>query len=239
MQLESRERPTVTQGFAVLNYGPKPASAPVPPAQAPLILPNTTLGFLDYVLAPLYPCAPEDSFPTAAEVTRRVTMTVHQAVRGMTIWIENSYNWTVAFPQEPYLVSLYKDDGIEFPSMQRALANNGLDPVSRAFPAQIGEVLEIVIQNTGADAGGLDAHPFHAHGAHYWDIGSGNGTYNATANEEKLKGTSPVKRDTTILYRYEMTTINGTDAGWRAWRLRVTEPGVWMIHCHILQHMLM
>jgi L-ascorbate oxidase len=27
--------------------------------------------------------------------------------------------------------------------------------------------------------------------------------------------------------------------GWRAWRLRVTQPGVWMIHCHILQHMVM
>jgi L-ascorbate oxidase len=125
--------------------------------------------------------------------------------------------------------------------MSRALANNGLDPITRAFPAQIGEVLEIVIQNTGADAGGLDAHPFHAHGSHYWDLGSGNGTYNATANEAKWKEStgSPVLRDTTVLYRYEMTTKNGTDAGWRAWRLRITEPGVWMVHCHILEHMLM
>ena len=52
-------------------------------------------------------------------------------------------------------------------------------------------------------------------------------------------GKTPVKRDTTMLFRYEMQTTNNTDAGWRAWRLRVTEPGVWMIHCHILQHMLM
>jgi L-ascorbate oxidase len=41
------------------------------------------------------------------------------------------------------------------------------------------------------------------------------------------------------LYRYEMATGNGTDAGWRAWRLKITEPGVWMVHCHILEHMLM
>ena len=28
-----------------------------------------------------------------------------------------------------------------------------------------------------------------------------------------------------------MTTA-GTDAGWRAWRMRVDSPGVWPIHCH-------
>jgi len=121
--------------------------------------------------------------------------------------------------------------------MERALANNGLDPVTSAFPAQVGEVLEIIIQNTAADANGLDVHPWHAHGGHYYDIGSGNGTYNATANEEKLVDYSPMKRDTTMLYLYEKTTPSGTDAGWRAWRLRVQDPGVWMVHCHILQHM--
>lgn len=138
-------------------------------------------------------------------------------------------------------MSLYKQDGAEFPSLQRALENKGIDPVTRAFPAEIGEVLEIVIQNTGADSGGLDVHPFHAHGAHYWDIGSGNGTYDAAENNAKLasSGYRPVKRDTTMLYRYGTATGNGTVEGWRAWRLRVTEPGVWMIHCHILQHMLM
>lgn len=119
------------------------------------------------------------------------------------------------------------------------MQNNGIDAVNRAFVAEIGEVLEIVLQNTGADASGLDAHPWHAHGAHYYDIGSGNGTYDPIANEAKLAGTHPIKRDTTMLYRYGMKTGNGTDQGWRAWRLRVDQPGVWMIHCHILQHMIM
>jgi L-ascorbate oxidase len=34
-------------------------------------------------------------------------------------------------------------------------------------------------------------------------------------------------------------TTAGINAGWRAWRLRVEDAGVWMIHCHILQHMAM
>lgn len=189
-------------------------------------------------MTPLYQ-ADIDGFPTAAEVTRRVIIKVHQRVNGPTVWLENGLPWTESVPQEPYLVSLYKNDTLEFPSMERALANNGLDPITSAFPAQIGEVLEIVIQNTGADAGGIDVHPWHAHGGHYYDIGAGNGTYDAVANEEKLKNYVPAKRDTTMLYRYGKTTVNGTDAGWRAWRLRVDQAGVWMIHCHILQHMVM
>jgi L-ascorbate oxidase len=66
-----------------------------------------------------------------------------------------------------------------------------------------------------------------------------SGTYDPIANEEKLKGYNPVLRDTTNLYRYETIKTPGVDAGWRGWRLRVIQPGVWMIHCHILQHMIM
>lgn len=242
IQIETRERPTLTRGFAILNYGSKPTNPVYPPAEPPVFLPPTSNTFLERQLSPLKQ-SDIDDFPTAAEVTRRVTMTVHQHVLpgqgGQIIWLENGFSWTDDVPEEPYLVSLYKDDGIEFPSMERALKNNGLDLVTGAFPAEIGEVLEIVIQNTGADSGGLDAHPWHAHGSHYWDIGSGNGVYDAEANELDLIGTNPIRRDTTMLYRYAAVTGNGTDAGWRAWRLRVTEPGVWMIHCHILQHMLM
>ena len=98
IQLETRERPTVTRGFAVLNYGPAitSSSPPIfPPPTPPLTLPNTTLGFLDYELTPHH-SSHKEPLPTAEEVTRRVTLTVHQAVltNGPTIWLENSYPWT-------------------------------------------------------------------------------------------------------------------------------------------------
>jgi len=80
---------------------------------------------------------------------------------------------------------------------------------------------------------------FHAHGGHFWDIGCGNGMYDVVANEEKLKGYRPVLRDTTMLYRYADVGEAGKDASWRGWRLRVNQPGVYVIHCHILQHMVM
>ena len=249
LQLETRERPTLTRGYALLAYPNqvvvKNTTAVIPtttvPDPKPLTLPNTTLGFLDYQLKPLEP----NDFPTLSEVTRRVTITVQQIVNGTITWAENGLPWFDSFPKTPYLVSLYEDlyaptsDSNHSPSYANALANGGMDNLTRTFPAKIGEVLEIVIQNSGVTNGGLDVHPFHAHGMHFWDLGAGNGSYDVTANEARLAGTQPVVRDTTMLYRYGKTTTPGASAGWRAWRLRVEQPGVWMVHCHTLQHMIM
>ncbi|KAJ8101982.1 Cupredoxin [Lipomyces tetrasporus] len=235
LQIETRERPTSMRAYAALIYaGASLEESPVP-RKPPLTLPTTTLGWLDYKLRPLKP----NNFPTLSEVTRRVTITVEQVVNNSITWKQNGFSWTESFPKAPYLVLLYDGQYSMFPSYESAIANGGMDNLTRAFPAKIGEVLEIVIQNTGSTSGGLDVHPFHAHGAHYYDIGSGNGTYDVVENEKLLKGIEPIRRDTTMLYRYGSTTMPGAHAGWRAWRLRVTTPGVWMIHCHILQHMIM
>jgi L-ascorbate oxidase len=81
----------------------------------------------------------------------------------------------------------------------------------------------------------------HAHGKHYFDLGSGNGTYDAAANEVRFANYTPATRDTTILYRFAPSGQKNFTSGWRAWRMRVTEKdvGAWMMHCHILQHMIM
>jgi L-ascorbate oxidase len=246
IQIETRDRPSLTRSYAILDYKlPTSKRFPLPIAPRltlpigppPLKLPSSTLGWLDFKLLSLYP---DSEFPLTSEVTRRVVIRTHQIIgNGSIMWAQDKSPWIESFPTEPYLVSLYKNDSIEFPSLDRAYANQGIDPVTRVFPAAIGEVIEIIIQNTGSDVGSVDVHPFHAHGAHYYDIGSGNGTYDPVKNEENIRGLSLAKRDTTMLYKYTEKTTPGKDMGWRAWRLRVTEPGVWMIHCHILQHMVM
>jgi L-ascorbate oxidase len=246
MQIETRDRPSLTRSYAILDYklpSSKRFTLPVAPRLVlpsgipPLTLPPTTNGWLDFKLFSLYP---DSDFPLTSEVTRRVTIRTHQIIgNGSIMWAQDEAPWIETFPKEPYLVSLYKNDSVEFPSLDRATENQGIDPVTRVFPASLGEVIEIIIQNTGSDVGSVDVHPFHAHGAHYYDLGSGNGTYDPVKNEENIKGLNLAKRDTTMLYKYTEKTTPGSDMGWRAWRLRVTEPGVWMIHCHILQHMVM
>ena len=237
LQIETRDRPNMIRSYAVLKYtDPKEKPIRSTPSTPPINLPPTTLGWLDYQLEGLYP---DHSFPLHSEVTRRITIRTHQLINNTIVWAQDNTPWLDTMPEEPYLVSLYKNDSLEFPSYERALENEGIDPVTKAFPAKLGEVIEIIIQNTGSDRGSQDVHPFHAHGAHYYDLGSGNGTYDPEANQLNINGIQLARRDTTMLYKYTEQTVPGIDMGWRAWRLRVTEPGVWMIHCHILQHMIM
>ena len=258
IQIESRERPTNVTNYAILRYSndcnistiaTKNISTTTYPNIKPVLLPPTVNGFLDYALRPLGP----NAFPSASEVTRRVVINVQQIFDKWVVWRDSNITWTDnaadpsphTSPSRPYLVSLYENRTAYMPSYAAALRNGGVDPATDAFPAKIGEVLEIVFQNIGAvtydgsPAGGLDVHPWHAHGQHYYDIGSGPGGFDSRLLEHQLQGTEPVLRDTTMLFRYNATTSPNAKQGWRAWRLRVQQPGVWMIHCHTLQHMLM
>lgn len=154
----------------------------------------------------------------------------------------NGHNWGDAAPRvisTPYLVDMYTKK--VSPDYQIALDNSGFDTSSMTYPAKVGEVLDIVWQNDGGIKGAYDTHPMHMHGEHYWDLGSGNGTYQAAENEKHFDNFTPTRRDTTTLYRYSTSGVPFTTAGWRAWRIRVTEKnvGAWMAHCHIAQHAIM
>ncbi|KAF9638704.1 putative l-ascorbate oxidase protein [Lasiodiplodia theobromae] len=215
LQLETRDRPSSLTTYAVLDYG-----------------------WLDDELHPL---TPRPDFPTADEVTRTVVMDIYQLNNGGRIqWTQNDISWYEETPRVPYLVALYTNSSQWLPDYETAVASGtGRDARVAAWPAKMGEVLEIVIQNTGSYSGGVDSHPMHFHGAHYFYLGSGPGTYDRAANEARLAGRTPVTRDTTMLYRYSEKEEPKKDHSWVAWRIRVEQPGVWMLHCHILQHMIM
>lgn len=149
----------------------------------------------------------------------------------------------------PYLVDLYGR-----PSGQRAYdydaieANNGYDNLTDAYVAQKGEVLDIVIQNRAGESTGVaEAHPWHAHGNKYWDMGAGTDEFTYDKLHEyraSVKG-QPFLRDTSVAYSgpgesYKEDKIPIFDhAGWRLFRIRVENPGAWLIHCHILPHAVM
>ncbi|KAL0942080.1 l-ascorbate oxidase [Colletotrichum truncatum] len=242
IQFETKDRPKVYHGYGILRYSKAKPQITEAPTGPPLKFSNETYSWAEYALEPLKP----NNFPKASEVTRRVHIDSRQLTSQSIIWQMNGLEWNeTSSPyagDKPYLINIYENGPAAIPNYTAAVNNNGWDPTTLTWPAKLGEVLEIVLHNTGSlvnGNGGVDFHPFHAHGGHYWDIGSGNGTYNATENEKKLENYNPVRRDTTNLYRYGEKTTSGANAGWRAWRLRVEDAGVWMIHCHILQHMVM
>lgn len=262
MQIESREQRGVVTEYAIVRYEDscgfgdvkRLSTGAVPAAGGPLELPPTISGFLDYALEPLD--SGGESFPSAAEVTRRVVYTMQQIEGRYTFWAINNGSWTEeaddpkphTTPEEPYLVSLYRNRTAYLPDYVAAVAKGGRDPRTNTYPARVGEVIEVVLQQLGAFTppgyeddealtGALRLHPWHAHGAKYWDAGGGEGAWDQETAEARLSGTLPVRRDTTLLYRYHLRTDPGAKGCWRVWRLRITQPGVWLVHCHTLAHM--
>ncbi|KAK0644189.1 multicopper oxidase-domain-containing protein [Cercophora newfieldiana] len=246
IQWETRdgEAPGMVRGYGLLRYNLS-AAIPALPANPVITLPEQVDDWMEYTFTPLFP--DKNKAPTAEEVTRRVIIDVdlvQDNVTGRVVWELAHLSWTEASYQTPALVDIYQRGQDAVPSWDAAQNNFGWDPATRSFPARVGEVIEIILQNRGAmieNSGRLGTHPFHAHSKHYYDIGSGTGAYNADANNAKIEklGYQPVKRDTTMLYKYNGTVAPGEVGGWRGWRIRKTDAGVWMIHCHILAHMLM
>ncbi|RDA88691.1 hypothetical protein CP532_4094 [Ophiocordyceps camponoti-leonardi (nom. inval.)] len=267
IQLEARERPGPITSFAVLRYkntcgfqnvtSLSLKEAPLGD-KTPLNLPGTIDDYLDYKLEPMSTDDKGEKFPTAAEVTRRVILNMQQVRNHYQVWTINNESWSEephnflphTRPEEPYLVSLYRNRSAHSPDYNAAVAHGGVDPVTKTYPARIGEVIEVVLQhvNTKNQVNPPPGrsrfplipmtHPWHAHGAHYWDAGGGRGSWDAATAERKLAGTHPVKRDTTMVYGYGREMAQGAPVSWRLWRMRVTQPGVWMVHCHTTAHML-
>ncbi|KAF2731143.1 L-ascorbate oxidase [Polyplosphaeria fusca] len=249
IQYENRDRPANVSGYALLSYDTSSSysvsnkTSIVLPTSKPLNLPQNVTDWLEYSLTPYN--TDSNPFPPASSVSRTVIITVQQKVNGTTQWAQNNNIWKEPNITVPYLTDIYVRGEAAIPNYEAALANYGWDPKTLAYPAKLGETIDIVWQNNNGPSGGWDIHPFHAHGRHYWDLGSGNGTYDASANNAKLSalyaesGWTPAVRDTTMQYRYAVSGVKNTTAGWRAWRVKVSEPGVWMMHCHIVAHMIM
>ena len=241
IQYENRARPTNVSGYAILSYNMPgaPASTTITlPTNPPLTLPQEIDNWVESSLTPLD--STSDPFPPLSAATRTVTITVQQLSNGTLQLEENGDIWQPSRVYTPYLVKIYQAGQAAIPNYAAVLANYGWDPSTLAFPAKLGEVLDIVWLNDNGAFGGWDIHPFHVHGGHYWDLRSGNGTYDAVANEAKFQaGYVTVKRDTTMLYRYAAEGVPYTMAGWRAWRIKVQDPGAFMMHRHILAQMIM
>ncbi|OAL35377.1 hypothetical protein AYO20_05428 [Fonsecaea nubica] len=236
------------------------SSCPDPVPTAPILeLPTNVTDWLEYAFQNP-PLAGYEAPPDATEVTRRIIVSTSQFLQnssGNTVMISNNRYWSDSAPlgpttDTPYLVEILQNASINgvTPDYGRAIANGGFDLLSQTYPARIGEVLEIVWQNAASYPAGIyGPHPMHAHGGPYWDMGSGPGEYSPEAHAALLESHSAdnvpypgSRRDTTMLYKYTLQSPEpGQVNGWRVWRIRITERnvGVWMMHCHILQHIVM
>lgn len=249
MQIESRYRDINSTFYAILSYKTDlgfnstdlvPSSAPT---ESPVNIPFNNQNWMEYTLQPLQP----NGFPSAEQVTRQVFLTASQLIsKSGLFWTINNHTWSENNEHEddtpynnanptsdtPYLVDIYKRGEAAIPDYNKAVQeHDGWDPEFNVYPAQVGEVIDIILINEPNGVyGGFDAHPWHIHGDHVYDLGSGRGTYDAAENEKKLMGYNPIMRDTSLLFKYiDGSDIgagqNYTSQGWRAWRVKVQNPG--------------
>lgn len=182
LRYETRDRPTNVSGYALLQYNyrlPRQHFASLPadlPSLPPVTLPQEVNNWLEFSLEGL---KQDDPFPRLHEVTRTVTITMAQLMvtgwyhsgklDGIVQWIQNGLSWQEAAQANksaaPYLVDVYTTHTT--PNYTAAIEGQGYDPVARAFPAHVGEVLDIVWLSNSGPSGGWDYHAMHAHGAHY------------------------------------------------------------------------
>ena len=238
-------RPTRVNGSAVWRYDDSAPSSPFaqngPVSQSPtpvtlnqtVMLPNETFGWISDSLVPwdksTYP-------PSDAQVTRQIVLNGQQLVSGTGgfRWSVNNRTNNSTLPLTPYLVELYSSpNSTRRPNLTAAEANGGFDPGSTTYPAELGEVLDIVIQNrAGPTSGMVESHPWHSHGAKYWDMGAGIGDFSYEAlNASRAQASGmPFLRDTSVAYpgpgpSYNSSMI-GDDApgGWRLFRISVYDP---------------
>ncbi|GAM82783.1 hypothetical protein ANO11243_007690 [Dothideomycetidae sp. 11243] len=83
----------------------------------------------------------------------------------------------------------------------------------------------------------MPPHPMHKHGNHMYQIGSGSGTFNWSSTEEAMQYipeqfnlVNPPRRDAFN----SPATLTGPS--WLMVRYQVTNPGPWLLHCHINNH---
>ncbi|KAI9256505.1 Cupredoxin, partial [Phascolomyces articulosus] len=103
------------------------------------------------------------------------------------------------------------------------------------FPIKIGEVVDIVLQNTKSGRNCL-IHPWHTHGHSHYMIASGPGEYLHTEHGDVRNYPTPLFRDVSMVYPSDAEESGG--CGWSKIRIYADNPGIWAIHCHITSHMM-
>jgi hypothetical protein len=139
---------------------------------------------LEYTLEPLNRFS--TTYPSAEQATRRPIFKAEEKIDPTTgrlpVWqLADMSWWSDTTRDKPVLVDIQRARPGRHARLRRGPGQRGLGPSHGALPRAQGqgEVLEIVIQNTGSQfegaSGIVETHPFHAHGQHYYDLGSGAG----------------------------------------------------------------
>ncbi|KAI1636111.1 multicopper oxidase [Biscogniauxia mediterranea] len=221
LRVSSVSDPQILYGTAVLDFRVEGAGAPqAPRASEPSIDErgaNLTADVVYFAAAAARPLAPTPLAAADADATYRFTMRVDG--NGNT-WAFNATHRPDTEDAAPPL--LFRP--------QPGLQDNHTVTVAGAGVAWVDYVMEV--------PRGQPAHPVHVHGRHFYVLGQGTGPFRWASVREAVADApgafnlvDPPLRDT------YPTAASARDATWLVLRRASDNPGVWMMHCHIMSHL--
>ncbi|MED6179978.1 hypothetical protein PIB30_005777, partial [Stylosanthes scabra] len=129
--------------------------------------------------------------------------------------------YTKDFPSQPPFVFNYTDPSLATGSNLLSFAPKS----TKAKTLKFNSTVQVVLQNTAIL--GTENHPIHIHGFNFYVLAQGFGNYNDTEDESKFNFVNPQVRN----------TIAVPVGGWAVIRFRADNPGIWLVHCHLENHL--
>ncbi|KAH6686973.1 multicopper oxidase [Plectosphaerella plurivora] len=213
--------PQIISGKATVSIRAKGQPDAPPPTEVakPFILDNGAPTSPDVVIfaQPLAKPFPPSPIPKRADAFHHLTM---RMLGTSLLW---SINGTALLPadHEADVPLLFKPPPSE--------------PGATGIFTKYGDWVDIVFETAVAP---MPPHPMHKHGNKMYHIGAGAGHFEwASVNEavdarpELFNLVDPPQRDTFV------TPPAQEGVAWMAVRYHVTNPGPWLLHCHIQNHM--
>ncbi|CAN1295075.1 LAC14 [Linum perenne] len=129
------------------------------------------------------------------------------------------------------IIGVYEVEGIpkipvrgqdltDVPPFESAASAGG----TKVMVLEYNATVEVVLQGTNL-ALGVD-HPMHIHGMSFYVVGIGSGNFDEMRDSKSYNLVDPPM----------MNTIDVPRNGWVVIRFRASNPGVWLMHCHVERH---
>ncbi len=222
MRYNAMSAPQMVDGYALLSVSGGPGPSPSTDQSAPWVsisggpLSSSVIFYSDTHARPY----PPEPIPTSADELYVLNMKVDGASY---LWALNSTRLQPdeIEPRAPPLLFQQPD----------TLADNNVTLATRN-----NTWVDLVLF---ASVFPMPPHPIHKHGSKMYKIGSGTSKFKWASVDEAIKEVpdqfnlvDPPRRDTFA------TLVARDDTSWIVVRYHVTNPGAWLLHCHISNHMM-
>ncbi|QRV81877.1 Multicopper oxidase [Ceratobasidium sp. AG-Ba] len=215
--------PQMLTGYAIMSYNtPKADPTTLPTSKNPWIdyAGNIINGGVDLVPANLAPFPPNP--PPQGKAGLTLPMNVTRT--GEFGWVLNGNSWVD--PPDNFTPLLLQPSEVA-----------SLDP-KVYFSYRNNTLVDVIFTITAGNPAVHPPHPMHKHGVKGWFLGSGSGEFPYPTIQDAVKaGYKGINMKNPPFRDDFATPVDMSGKAWAAMRFLASDPGPWIMHCHIDAHL--